>query len=128
MPTTQAHIHKQSRIQITLSCLQQSRNCPQHADWIVTLAFYKALHAVDSYLATLGIHPKVHTNKYKTGRNQFVQRHLSSIHRKYSTLYDASKRARYEAYTFQNYPKDVNKLINHSSNIVQHIKKLLQSP
>ena len=128
MPTTQAHIHKQSRIQITLSCLQQSQNCPQHADWIVTLAFYKALHAVDSYLATLGIHPKVHTNKYKTGRNQFVQRHLSSIHRKYSTLYDASIRARYKDYTFQNNPHGVTTLISHSLSIEEHIKKLLQSP
>lgn len=128
MPTTQEHIKKQGNLQITLSYLQQSQNSPQHADSIVTLAFYKALHAVDSYLATLHIHPKVHTNKYKTGRNQYVQQHLSSIHQNYSTLYDASKRARYEAYTFQNYPKDVNKLIDHSSNIEQHIRKLLQTP
>ena len=101
---------------------------PQHADWIVTLAFYKALHAVDSYLATLGIHPKVHTNKNKSGRNQYVQQHLSSIHQKYSVLFDASKRARYEAYTFQNYPQGVKTLINHSLSIEEHIKKLLQSP
>ena len=128
MPTTQAHLNKQNRFQFTLSYLQQSQNSPQHADWIVTLAFYKALHAVDSYLATLNIHPKVHTNKCKTGRNQYVQLHLGSIQRKYSALYDASIRARYKNYTFQNHPQEVTKLISHSLSIEEYIKKLLPSP
>ena len=46
MPTKREHIDKQRSTQITLSYLQQSQNSPQHADWIVTLAFYKALHAL----------------------------------------------------------------------------------
>ena len=58
MPTTQDHIDKQTDTQITMSYLQQSQDTPQHADWIVTTAFYKALHAVDSYLAGLDIHPR----------------------------------------------------------------------
>ena len=60
MPGTQAHQDKQAGTYLALSDLQQSQNSPHHADWIVTLAFYKALHAVDSYLAELGIHPKSH--------------------------------------------------------------------
>ena len=43
MPTAEAHIDKQNRTQLALSDLQQSQNRPQHGDWIVTLAFYKAL-------------------------------------------------------------------------------------
>ena len=50
MPTTQAHQNKQSKAPLALFNLQQSQNSPHHADWIVTLAFYKALHSVDSYL------------------------------------------------------------------------------
>ena len=123
MPTTQEHINKQSKIQFTLSDLQQSPNHLQHVDWIVTLAFYKALHAVDSYLAKLGIHPRGHTNKQKTGRNQYVQKHLRSIHGKYSTLYTASIKARYEAYTHKY--QEVTRLVNHSVFIEEHIKTLL---
>ena len=60
MPTTQEHIDKQRKAQLALTDLQHSKNSLQHADWIVTLAFYKALHAVDSYLARKNIHPKGH--------------------------------------------------------------------
>ena len=125
MPTKQEHIDKQNRTQITLRYLQQSQNSSQHADWIVTLAFYKALHAVDSYLATLGIDPKAHTNKQNTGRNEYVQNHLGGIYPQYSALYWASRRARYNAYTYQANCQDVTKLVNYSLSIEQHINTLL---
>ena len=55
MPTTQDHIDKQTDTQTTMSYLKQSQDASQHADWVVTTAFYKALHAVDSYLEGLDI-------------------------------------------------------------------------
>lgn len=122
MPTTQEHIEKQSRTRITLSYLQQSHNSPQHADWIVTLAFYKALHVVDSYLAKQGIHPKGHRL-----RNQQVQNHLGNIHREYSALYRASRKARYDAYTYRDNPQAVTRLVNHALSIEEYIKTLLES-
>ena len=85
MPTTQEHQNKQSGTQLALSDLEQSQNSPQHANWIVTLAFYKVLHAVDSYFAKLGVHPKGHWQ-----REQYVQNHLESIHQQYLELYQAS--------------------------------------
>ena len=126
MPTKQEHQDKQSWTQFTLSDLQQSRNRLQHADWIVTLAFYKALHAVDSYLAKLGLHPKSHTtNRRGTGRNEYVQNHLGGIYPQYYALYWASRKARYDAYTYQGSSRAVTKLVNNALDIEQHINTLL---
>ena len=57
MPTKRVHQDKQRIAQRSLSHLQAARESSRHADWIVTLAFYKALHAVDSYLDKFNIHP-----------------------------------------------------------------------
>ena len=120
MPTTAAHQDKQSRTYLALSDLEQSQNSPQHADWIVTLAFYKALHAVDSYLATLEIHPKGHVM-----RNRSVRRYIEDIFPQYSALYDASREARYETYTYQDNPQTVTGLVNDSVFIEEYINTLL---
>ena len=121
MPTAQVHIDKQNRTQLALSDLKTSQNNPQHGDWIVTLAFYKALHAVDSYFARKGIDPRRH-NKSHLKRDAQVKKHLGSIYGKYSTLYTASIRARYKAYIHN--PQDVTKLVNHASDIEEYIKTL----
>ena len=122
MPTTQVHIDKQNRTQLALSDLQQSQNSPQHGDWIVTLAFYKALHAVDSYFAKQGIDRKGHNKRHKK-RDQQVKNHLGSIHGKYFALYDASIKARYEAFTHK--PQEVAMLVNDSVFIEKYINTLL---
>ena len=122
MPTAQLHLDKQSRTELARSDLEQSQNSPQHADWIVTLAFYRALHAVDSYFAKLNIHPKGHRE-----RNEHVQNHLGSIHKRFFALYRASMTARYEEYTYQNDPQGVTRLVNNSSVIEKHINTLLAS-
>ena len=88
MPSTQDHQKKQRRSQLSLSELQISPSSSQHADLIVILAFYKALHAVDSYLATLNIHPSDHID-----RKRYVQNCLRRIHNTYSALYRASRKA-----------------------------------
>ena len=121
MPTAQVHINKQNRTQIALSDLQQSQNKLQHGDWIVTLAFYKALHAVDSYFAKKGIDPRRH-NKSHPERDEQVKKYLGNIHTKYEALYTASIMARYKSYIHN--PQDVTKLVNHASDIEKYIKTL----
>ena len=124
MPTKQEHIDKQSNTQLALTDLQRSKNSLQHGDWIVTLAFYKAIHAVDSYFARQGIDQEGHDKRHPQ-RNQQVQDYLGCLHVKYSTLFDASIKARYEADTHA--PNEVTKLVNHSVYIEEYIRKLLQS-
>ena len=124
MPTAEAHIDKQNRTQLALSDLQQSQNSSQHDDWIVTLAFYKALHAVDSYFAKQGIDREGHDKRHKT-REQQVQNHLGSIHEEYSALYTASILARYGEYTHE--PQEVTTLVNDSVFIEEYIKTLPES-
>ena len=122
MSETQAHQNKQNRTHLALSDLQQSQNSRHHADWIVTLAFYKALHAVDSYLAKLDIHPKGHRKRIEE-----VQKRLDSIDPQYSALYDASIQARYEADTYQDKPEDMMMLVNGSRSIEDYINTLLKA-
>ena len=125
MPTMEVHQDKQNRTQLALSDLQQSQNRPQHGDWIVTLAFYKALHVVDSYFAKQGIDRTGHDKRHKQRKKQ-VQDHLGCIHGKYSALYEASIQARYEAYTHDS--QEVATLVDHSVFIEEHIKTLLEFP
>ena len=124
MPTAEAHIDKQNRTQLALSDLQQSHNNPQHGDWIVTLAFYKVLHAVDSYFAKQGIDSEGHDKRHGM-RNQQVLNYLEDIHEEYSALYTASILARCEEYTHE--PQEVTRLVNDSVFIEEYIKTLLES-
>lgn len=88
----------------------------------MTLAFYKALHAVDSFLANLDIHPKGHRNRIEE-----VQKRLDGIYPQYSALYDASILARCEAFTNQDNPEDVMMLVNCSRSIEDYINSLLEA-
>ena len=123
MPDKLLHRDKQHRTQRALYNLQTSKSGSQHADWIVTLAFYKALHAVDSFLATKSIHPQGH--KGRKGRNESVKQHLKKIYARYSALYSASINARYEDYTYQNKPQAVSDLLKNALYIENHINTLL---
>ena len=124
MPTAQVHIDKQNRTQVALSDLQQSQNRHQHGDWIVTLAFYKALHAVDFYFAKKGIDRGNH-DKSHWERDEQVQNHLGKIYTRYYALYRASRRARYDAYTYQVNRRQVTRLVNHALYIEKYINTLL---
>lgn len=123
MPTERVHRNKQNIADRALSHLQVAQNSSQHADWIVTLAFYKALHAVDSYLAKSNIDPLGHAGN--RGRNESVRQHLQKIYGQYSALYRASIRARYEDYTYHNKPKEVANLLTMSMQIENYIKTLI---
>ena len=119
MPEKHVHQSKQLIAQRSLSHLQAAETRSQHADWIVTLAFYKALHAVDSYLADFDIHPTRHGGD--NGRNDSVRNRLQDIYVQYATLYNASQNARYEDFTYENKPQEVDILLNMSMQIVDYI-------
>ena len=74
-------------------------------DWAITVMFYALLHVVDAYL--LEHHhliPRGHTATWNRqrrqripGRNDDVKQYPPEIYDAYKLLYDASRRARYEA-------------------------------
>lgn len=64
-----------------------------HYNWIATIAFYAALHLVESELAKNGIHSKTHSD-----RGNVVERYAAfrNIRNQYKNLHDRSIVARYE--------------------------------
>jgi len=64
----------------------------QFSDWIATVAFYAAVHAVESVFAATGEHSVSHT-----ARNETLRRNnrFSHIHKHFKHLHDASVVARY---------------------------------
>jgi hypothetical protein len=62
-------------------------------DWKLTGIFYSALHYVDAYLATMGIHPPSHAIRLGHVR---TDPKLTTIRRDYRELLNESRTARYE--------------------------------
>ena len=64
-----------------------------YPDWVIVVAFYTALHAVDGHLDSRGVHPKKHSE-----RNSEVARDVSlrAVSPDYLRLYWESRRARYD--------------------------------
>lgn len=69
------------------------KTCPYY-DWVVTVAFYSALHLVEGELAKCNAHCETHKHRNDTvcGNPMFLK-----IRSKYKALYDRSIVARYYA-------------------------------
>ena len=63
-----------------------------------------------------------------SGRNDLVNRHrdLNRIVENYRNLYDASRSARYEAETYNDYPEEVDELLEKDlASIVARVSQLI---
>ena len=63
-------------------------------DWEITVLFYSALHYVDAFLSTQGIHPRSHDSRIQSIRS-FI-----NIWENYRDLYHLSLDARYNTVSF----------------------------
>jgi hypothetical protein len=92
MPSSEAHIQAALRNQNTIDYLLAGGE--QHAAWIVTIAFYKALHIVETVLARQN--PALHKNEHLS-RNTFLktEKRFEKIWVHYSILFQASQVSRY---------------------------------
>jgi hypothetical protein len=92
MPSSEAHLRACKVNQSTIDYLLGGG--PVHAPWVVTIAFYKALHIVEAVLARQK--PPMHKNEHKS-RNHFLKtdNRFKKIWVHYSVLYQASQVARY---------------------------------
>jgi hypothetical protein len=106
MPETVYHLRKAEHNKATAAHLKFSGTTYQ--DWAVTIRFYAAMHLVDALLDQMPDLPKderhprkhhaaanIHGNGGR-GRNQLVNAILTPVRKEYSSLYDASRRSRYD--------------------------------
>jgi hypothetical protein len=97
LPNYDEHIKKYRENKELIKSKLKIENDMYH-NWIVTIAFYAAVHLVESELAKDKIDSPDHTGR-KNNIDRFNK--FRDIRVQYKTLYDRSKVARYEA-TFMN--------------------------
>lgn len=81
----------------------------QFPDWVVTVAFYRAVHLVEMLFAR----DNRPAGGSHIGRNQVLKRHYPDVWREYRPLYDLSRKARYwcMAITPQNMTYAIDRLV-----------------
>lgn len=94
MPNKAAHVAAAKRNQATIDYLVASSD--EHLPWIVTVAFYKALHVIEAVFAADKGSPLPHTDDHKF-RNQVLKtmKRYQQLWRMYRPLWEASLIARY---------------------------------
>ncbi len=88
MPTAQCHLNLRGRTSQARAFLET--RIGDFPEWVVTTAFYEALHCVEQYLALKNKH--FHDHKE---RNQHLQRQFPALWSWYGFLYKESRVARY---------------------------------
>lgn len=120
-PTFNEHCEKRDKAKAAQLALQQI-NLKEHADWIVIIAFYQALHWVDAYLISKG-----HSQPTSHGKRKNVIRSDSSlrpIYRHFDYMHNASEHARY--HSWQDYFPEVQVILEKDLNaIISHISPLI---
>ena len=88
MPSRDDHL-RQAQHNLEFS---ESLDPASYPDWLATGLFYTALHYIDAFLATKGIHPGKHDV-----RDRYVERvqELKPLYDHYRALKDSSRTARY---------------------------------
>ena len=76
----------------------------RHPDWEVTMLFYSALHYVDAFLATIGLHPQNHRERHD------LLAILTDVPEYYQILFKRSMNARYHTYEFT--PPEADRIRN----------------
>lgn len=120
-PDFDEHCEKRDKAE-SAQLILQSENLEEHADWIVIIAFYQALHCVDAYLVSKeGKQPKSHMKRLEAIRQSA---HLRPIYGNFEFMYNASMHARYHSWK-NLYPEvrvildtDLHTIINHISPLI----------
>ncbi len=95
---------------------------PVYADWVVTTAFYVAVHLIEEYLYSRnGIHSDDHANRL---RQIASVTQLSPIYEQYSELYNRSKDSRYRCMPERWTATFVQSLLDKLETIEQHMSTL----
>jgi hypothetical protein len=94
MPSKEAHLAIAERNQQCIDYLKQDLS--HYAEWVTTVAFYKALHLVDALLAADKDAPAAHGTDHRSRERHLKQTpRYRNIYRYYRPLAQASSIARY---------------------------------
>ena len=120
-PTFDEHCEKRDKAESAQLVLQKV-DIEEHADWIVIIAFYQALHWVDAYLLSKGqSQPTNHTARNNVVRND---KFLRSIYGHFDYMYNASMHARY--HSWDDYSSEVQEILEIDLyKIISHISPLI---
>lgn len=119
MPALHRHLPQAERNESAADAIASLPD--RHPDWEVTMLFYSALHYVDAFLATRGLHPRNHCERHDLLSN------LTDISEYYQILFKRSMNARYHIYHFT--PPEADRIRNGAFRRVKEgILALLPNP
>lgn len=109
VPTKEQHYKQYQQNKSLLNSPVFDAENTQYKDWVVTISFYTAVHLIEKKLAE--INPNHHFTSHKSRNN--AMNAASSFRRiapQYKTLYDESRKARYDCKRFTN--SDINLVLS----------------
>ena len=104
MPLKREHLDKSEAAENLGLSLDQT--APGALDWAIVLLFYSALHQVEAYFATKGLHSKDHRRRDSSVAND---PNTKTIYRAYGRMKIDSLNARYFAVSFSSQTVAKNK-------------------
>ena len=102
MPALERHLPQAERNERAADAMASLPD--RYTEWEVAMLIYSALHYVDAFLATRGLHPRSHIERKEQMAN------LTSLARYYDILFKRSMNARYHLYQFT--PQEVDRIKN----------------
>lgn len=120
MPTKEQHIEQANHDDQFWNSLNPGNT--QYIDWVVCVIFYEAVHWIEAFLATKGLHPRTHVTRQVSMLHYSYE--LGPILDDFKYLKNDSENARYRCYK---HPlSDVQSyIIPRIINIREHIKPKL---
>ena len=118
MPSINEHLEQVSHNLRFVRLLRLASRC--FPDWLITGQFYTAVHVVDAYLATKGIHPPAHRLR---GQYIYEDTKLRPIYSDYQDLSNLSRDARYSVRLPSK--QDLRDCSQSLSTVQLHVNKLL---
>lgn len=119
MPTAQAHLRQVQHNRGLLTALDPGTT--PYLDWIVTIAFYAALHRIEAWFADKGLHLQDHAQRDDwLGRTKELRR---NVWPRYKELEFQSRQARYQCVSFDRGFVQ-NQLLRYLDDIEQEMQRL----
>lgn len=106
MPSADKHFEQYNHNKSLLNSSLFDPNHTSFRDWVITIVFYCAVHLIERELASNSLH----SGKHSVRSNAIARfQRLRQINPHYNTIYNQSRRARYECCQFSK--DDISSLV-----------------